>query len=183
VSTLFTVRRATLTDLEAIVSLIEEFVRGHPAEHHRRPMAVLREAYFGQSPISRVVLAERRGEPIGFGGWRKVFDMFWATYGGEADGLYVKPRQRGLGIAPAIIAAMCADIRSEGGCFLRATYTHKVGRLYERVAVGTAQRECYLSATAFHVVADLAGSPPRRLLRGLPDKRMNYVTRRDAEVG
>jgi hypothetical protein len=183
VSALFTVRRATSTDLEAIVSLIEEFVRGHPAEHHRRPMAVLREAYFGQSPIARVFMAERRGEPVGFDGWRKVFDMFWAMYGGEADGLDVKSRQGGLGVTPAIIAAMCADIRSEGGCFLRATYTDKVGRLYERVAVGTAQRECHLSATAFHVVADLAGSPPRRLLRGLPDKRTNYVAPRDADAG
>jgi GNAT superfamily N-acetyltransferase len=146
-------------------------------------MGVMQEAYFGPCPISRVFIAERRGEPIGFGGWHKVFDMFWAMYGGEADGLYVRPRQRGRGVAPAIIAAICADIRSEGGCFLRGTYTAKVGRLYERVAVGTVQHECHLSATAFHVVADLAGSPPRRLLRGLPEKRLNAVAPRDVDGG
>jgi GNAT superfamily N-acetyltransferase len=178
-----TVRRATLTDLEALVALIEAFARGHPAEHYPRSMVVIQEAYFGPRAIARVFLAERRGEPVGFGGWHKVFDPFWALYGGEADGLYVKPRQRGLGIAPAIIAAVCADIRSEGGRFLRGTYTDTVGRLYGRVAVGSVQRECHLSAMAFHVMADLAGSPPRRLLRGLPEKGLNAVAPPDIDAG
>jgi hypothetical protein len=31
--------------------------------------------------------------------------------------------------------------------------------------------------------ADLAGSPPRRLLRGLPEKRMNDVAAYDADAG
>jgi GNAT superfamily N-acetyltransferase len=183
VSALFTVRRAIPADLDALVALIDEFARGHPAEHYLRSMAVMQEAYFGPCPISRVFMAERRGEPVGFGGWHKVFDLFWAMYGGEVDGLYVKPRQRGLGVAPAIIAVICADIRSEGGCFLRGTYTDKVRRLHERVAVGSVQRECHVSATAFHIVADLAGSSPRRLLRGLPDQRMNNVAPHDADAG
>ena len=146
-------------------------------------MTVIQEAYFGPRPIARVFMAERRGEPVGFGAWHKVFDPFWAMYGGEADGLYVKPHQRGLGIAPAIIAAICADIRSEGGHFLRGTYTDAVGRLYERVAVGSMQRECHMSATAFHIVADLAASPPRRLLRCLPEKGLNAVAPPDAVAG
>ena len=58
---------------------------------------------------------ERRSESVGFGSWHRDFDPFWAMYGGDADGLYVKPRQRGLGIAPAIIAAlMCAQGKSSG---------------------------------------------------------------------
>jgi GNAT superfamily N-acetyltransferase len=183
VSAMFTVRRATPTDVEALVALIEEFARGHPAEHYPRSMAVMQAAYFGPRAIARVLMAERRGEPVGFGGWHKVFDLFWAMYGGEADGLYVKPRQRGLGIAPTIIAAICADIRSEGGRFLRGTYTDKVGRLYERVAVGSLQRECHVSAMAFHSVADLAGRLPRRLLRGLPKKWLNSVAPPDADAG
>ncbi len=77
-SALFTVRRATLADLDALVVLIDEFARGHPAEHHPRSMAVMQEAYFGPCPIARVFKAERRGEPVGFGGWHKVFDLCWA---------------------------------------------------------------------------------------------------------
>ena len=91
-SALFTVRRATPADLQALMVLIEEFARGHPAEHAPRSMAVMQEAYFGPCPVARVLMAERRVEPVGFGGWHKVFDLFWAMYGGEADGLYVKPR-------------------------------------------------------------------------------------------
>jgi GNAT superfamily N-acetyltransferase len=183
VSALFTVRRATLDDLESLVSLIEDFARGHPAEHYPRSIPMVGQAYFRPCSISRVFLAERRGEPVGFGAWPKVFDIFWAMYGGEMDGLYVQPRQRGLGVAPTIIAAICADIRSEGGCILRGTYTSNVGRLYERVAVASVQLECHVSATAFHRVADLADSPPRRLLRGLPEKRINNVAAYDADAG
>src|SRR5262245_46479216 len=94
----FTVRRAASEDLEAIASLIDEFVKGHPAEGHSRPIAVLREAYFGESPLSRLFIAERSTEPIGFGGWKRTFDMFWAMHGGEADGLFVKPAYRGRGV-------------------------------------------------------------------------------------
>jgi GNAT superfamily N-acetyltransferase len=183
VSALFTVRRAIPADLDALAALIDEFARGHPAEHYPRSMAVMEEAYFGPHPISHMLVAERRGEPVGFGGWHEVFDRFWAMYGSELNGLYVKPCYRGREVAPAIIAAICADIRREGGCFLRGTYADKVGRLYERVAVGSAQHEGHVSASAFHIVADLAGHPPRRLLRGLPDKRLNSAAPRDAAAG
>jgi GNAT superfamily N-acetyltransferase len=182
VSALFTVRRAIPADLDALMALIDEFARGHPAEHYPRSMAVMQVAYFGPRPISHVLMAERRGEPVGFGGWHTVFDPFCVMYGGEADGLYVKPCYRGRGVAPMIIAAICAEIRREGGGFLRGTYTDHVGRLYERVAVGRGQRECHVSATAFHIVADLAGSPPRRLLRGLPEKRLNAVPPPDPDA-
>ena len=37
-------------------------------------------------------------------------------------------------------------------------YTEGIARLYGRVAVGDAQRECHLSATAFQIVAKLFGA-------------------------
>jgi ribosomal protein S18 acetylase RimI-like enzyme len=169
------VRRASVADVEVIQTLIDEYATGHPAERHPRPRPVIEAAYFGTSSASFILIATKRGEPVGFGAWRKVFDMFWAKPGGEMDGLYVRPVHRGRGIAISIVAAICADIRSEGGTFLRATYTEDVARLYERVAIGNDQRECHLSASAFQAVADLAGCGARELVRRLPTKRLNYV--------
>jgi GNAT superfamily N-acetyltransferase len=159
------VRRPTPADVEMIHGLINEYATGHPAERHPRPLAAIEAAYFGTCPASYILIAEKRKEPVGFAGWRRVFDMLWAKYGGEMDGLYVKPAHRGRGIAVCIVATVCADIRRQGGVFLRATYTDtdNVGKLYERVAIGNAQRECHLSATAFQTVADLAGCGAREL--------------------
>jgi GNAT superfamily N-acetyltransferase len=171
------IRRATSVDVDVVQALINEYAIGHPAERHPRPLSAIHAAYFGKRPASYILIAENRGTPVGFGAWRRIFDMFWAMCGGEMDGLYVSPSQRGRGIAASIIAAVCADIRREGGTFLRATYTENVGRLYERVAIGLTQRECHLSASAFQAVADLEGCGPREIIRCLPSKALNYETR------
>ena len=169
------VRRATVDELAAFCALVDEYARGHPAEHHSRPMQAIRDAYFGASPEASVLIAERHAELVGFGMWRRVFDVLWAVYGGEMDGLFVRPAHRGRGIGATLVAAVCDDIRREGGLFLRASYTQDVARLYERVAIGNARRECHLSAGAFQAVADLSHCGPREMLRRLPPKRMNFV--------
>jgi GNAT superfamily N-acetyltransferase len=170
---LVTVRRATAADVDAFHALIDDYARGHPAEHHPRPVEAVRDAYFGVSPDIFVVIAEQCDEPVGFGTWRRVFDPLWAAYGGEMDALFVKPAHRSRGIAASIVAAICDDIRREGGVFLRASYTQEVARLYERVAIGRPRRECHLSAGAFQAVADLARCGPREMLRRLPSKQLN----------
>lgn len=172
-SSLPTIRLATRDDLQTILALIDGYSQGHPAEHYERPPSAIKEAYFGNSSLSRMLIAEKDDGPVGFGAWRRVFDLYWALEGGEIEGLYVTQPYRGSGIAAQIIAAVCADIRNEGGCFLRGTYTDEVAHLYERVAVGHSQRECHLSAAAFQTVANLAGSGPRELVRALPAMQSN----------
>jgi GNAT superfamily N-acetyltransferase len=169
-----TTRAATASDVHLVWSLINDYAQGHPAENHRRPVAAIREAYFGPTPRSRILLAERDQEPVGFAAWRRVFEIYWALDGGEMDALYVKPPARGHGLAVVLLAAVCADIREQGGQFLRGTYTENVARLYERVAVAHRQFECNLSAAAFQSVAGLAGCGPRDILRGLPSRDLNF---------
>lgn len=174
-SSMVTVRRASEPDLPALMSLFEEFVRGHKAERHGRPIEVYRQEYFGPAASTRIFLAELRGQSVGMGLWRKVFDFFWGWYGGEIEGLYVRPSVRGLGVAPAILAAMCADMRGQGARFAHSTYDDHLAAFYERVAVGSAQRSCFVSAKAFQVLADLAGAPPRVIARSLPARELNFV--------
>lgn len=86
---------------------------------------------------------------------------------------------RGLGVAAALVAALCAHGRREGAEFLRAgAYTDDVARLYERCAIGGPSWECHVSAEAFHVLADLGGKPVREIVRGLPAKELGKVPAR-----
>jgi len=150
-------------------------VRGHKAERHERPIEVYRHEYFGPAASTRIFLAELRGQSVGIGVWRKIFDFFWGWYGGEVEGLYVRPSVRGLGVAPAILATICADIRAQGARFAHSTYDEHLAPFYERVAIGSAGRSCFVSAKAFQALADLAGAHPRVIARSLPARELNFV--------
>jgi N-acetylglutamate synthase-like GNAT family acetyltransferase len=171
------VRRATTNDVDVLAALIDGFAKGHPAENHPRSIEKLRDAFFGNEPLAHVLLAEKNGHAIGFAAWRKTYDVFWSMSGGEGIGLYLSPAHRGSGAALCLIAAMCAEIRKAGGRFLQTSYAPELSSLYERVGVGTSERACHVSALAFEKLADAAGTPARRIIRGLPDKASNYVQR------
>jgi len=170
------VRHATAEDIPVLAALIDGFAKGHPAEGHVRSTEVLRDALFGGQPMAHVLLAEKHAAVVGFGAWRKTYDLFWSMYGGDGLGLYVIPMQRGLGIGLCLAAAICADIRRHGGQFLQASYDTALTPLYERVAVGRSERACHVSAAAFERLAAAAGSSAREIIRALPEKGLNYVS-------
>jgi hypothetical protein len=169
------VRRATADDVPVLAALIDGFAKGHPAEGHVRSVEMLRDALFGRQPIAHVLLAERNATAIGFGAWRKAYDLFWSIYGGDGLGLYVIPAQRGFGVGLCIVAAICAEIREHGGQFLQASYSSELSPLYERVAVGRPERACHVSALAFERLAAVAGRSARDIIRALPEKNLNYA--------
>lgn len=59
------VRRAREDDLDDVEAMVNDFVKGHPAEHHPRSRSALREAYFGVAPVANLVVAVRDGRVIG----------------------------------------------------------------------------------------------------------------------
>jgi hypothetical protein len=115
---------------------------------------------------------------IGMGQWSLIYDLFWSMYGGNVEWLYVRPGYRGSGIVAAIVAAISAQVRDAGGEFLHGGGSREAESLYERVAIGWKAHECYVSAEAFQALADLAGLPPRDIIRRLPDPGLNKVTAR-----
>lgn len=171
-----TVRSALEADLPAIEEMINDFVRGHPAEKHRRLRTALREAYFGNSPVAHLLVATYAEHVVGMGQWTLIYDMFWGMNGAHAEWLYVRPAYRGRGVVAAIIAEICAQVHRAGGEFLRAGADDaKVAALYERVAMGWPARQCYVSAEAFRALGELAGLPPRSIVRRLPAPELNKV--------
>jgi GNAT superfamily N-acetyltransferase len=158
--------------------MIEDFVRGHPAEPVPRSRDGLRAAYFGEVPVARLFVAERRGEVVGMGQWAPFYDLFWGKRGGKAEWLYVRPAVRGTGAAAAILAALCADIRRAGGEYVTGGYEPRLAPLYERIAIGWPMRECAIAAEAFQVLADLAGRAPREIVRHRPAVELNRIPAR-----
>jgi GNAT superfamily N-acetyltransferase len=173
-----TVRSARQADLDDLEEMIDDFVKGHPAQDHRRSRSKLREAYFGAAPTARLLVATHDERVIGMAQWALIYDMFWSMYGGNAEWLYVRPEHRRRGVVAAIVAEICRRVRDAGGEFLHGGGSRDAERLYERVAMGWSAHECYVSAEAFQSLADLAGLTPRDIIRRLPDPGLNKVTAR-----
>lgn len=169
------VRAAREADLDGIAEMIDDFVIGHPAQTHPRSRDKLREAYFGESPVANLVIAARDDLPIGMAQWTRIYEMFWSTYGGSVEWLYVRPAFRRSGIVTAIVAEVCAQVRAAGGDFLYGGGGDEVEPLYERVAIGGPTNQCHLSAAAFQAFADLAGLPPKTIVRRIPAVELNRV--------
>jgi GNAT superfamily N-acetyltransferase len=169
-----TVRSATEADLNEIADMVQGFVVGHPAEFHPRPVTRLREAYFGAAPVAHLLVARKGPHIVGMGQWTRMYDMFWAMFGGDVEWLYVRPEARGLGIPAAIIAEICRQVRLEGGELLRGGADgDAIAALYERVAIGWRVSTGALSGEAFQICADLAGLSPREIVTSLPAPELN----------
>jgi GNAT superfamily N-acetyltransferase len=169
------VRSACESDLAEFEEMIRDFAKGHPAEAHPRSPDKLREAYFGSSPVARLVVATRDGRVIGMAQWTRIYEMFWGVYGASVEWLYVRPQFRGSGIVAAIVAEICAQVRLAGGEFLYGGGGDDVEPLYERVAIGGPTNQCHLSAEAFQAFADLAGLPPKIIVQRRPSVELNRV--------
>jgi GNAT superfamily N-acetyltransferase len=170
-----TIRCAVEADLDVLLELIDLFTVDHPSAHHPRPREVIGAAFFGPDAVLRAVVAEERGRVIGYAGWRRGFDFFWAMWGADAEGLFVRREARGRGVAAALVARVCAEVRAGGGVFLRGTYHDVLAPLYERSASSWPVREAYLSASAFARMADLARKPIREIVKGLPAPELNRI--------
>jgi GNAT superfamily N-acetyltransferase len=166
------IRHATADDAVEIGRMVADFVKGHPAENHPRSSKTLRDAFFGEHPVARLLVAERAGEIIGMMQWRRIYDMFWGMFGAEAAWLYVKPQYRGSGIVAALVARVCSEASVAGATFLQGGGGDGPSSLYERVAIGHSDRACHLSGKAFQVIAGLDGLPVREIVRRLPPKEM-----------
>lgn len=169
------IRQATPNDIPEIERMVSDFVKGHPAENHPRSQQALREAYFGVNPVAQLLVAERDGSIVGMIQWRRIHDMFWGMFGAEAEWLYVKPQHRGSGIVVSLVARVCAQASQAGATFLHGSGGEGPEALYERIAIGNADRHCHLSGRAFQVFARLDGLPVRDIVRGLPDRSLGLV--------
>ncbi len=174
-----TIRLAEKRDIRDIVDMMTEFRKGHPSEKQPRGKRSIEDAYFGDKPAGELIVAERSGSVMGMVQWSREYDMFWETYYGIPDWLFVRSEARGLGLWVALMAFVCDRVRQAGGTFLSGHGNEVTSHLYARFAsAGKAATPFYLSAEAFQQFADLAGSAPRDIVRKLPSLDLNRVAAR-----
>ena len=102
------IRPAHPGDGDILASLLSAYLTEQfPGHTGSSPAALEREVLSGASGL-RVLLADVHGHPAGFIAWHRVYDMHWAKRGAQVADLYVAPARRGLGVALALVAAVCA---------------------------------------------------------------------------
>lgn len=110
-----TLRRATPADTVLILSFIREL-----AEYEKladRVVATeqgLREQLFGATPRAEVVIAQLRGEPVGFALYFHNFSTFTGRAGLYLEDLFVRPAARGTGVGKVLMAYLAHVARARG---------------------------------------------------------------------
>ena len=172
------IRPAAPPDAPALAAMLTAYLAEQFPGHTGTSVEHLEHDVLSDASAQRVLLAEEDGRAIGFIGWHRVYDLHWGKSGAQVADLYVVPARRGLGVALALVAAVCADARAQGGRYLTgAAYDRAspIGHFYERIAVAFDSAECHCAGAAFRRLADLHGQPPRTIARGLPPKEWNYI--------
>ena len=171
------IRSARVGDGEALVTLLSAYLAEQFPGHVGSSVAALERDVLSGASGTHLLLAEVRGQPVGFIAWHRTYDLHWGKSGAQVADLYVVPAHRGLGRALGLVAAVCAMIQRQGGTYLQGMAFDRasaVGRFYERIAVAFDSAECHCSGRAFRRLAELHGQPPRTMVRGLPPKAWNY---------
>jgi GNAT superfamily N-acetyltransferase len=111
---------------------------------------------------------------IGFAAWRTTYDLHHCLPGIEVIDMYVRPPQRGRGVAACLLARVAAQATQLGATFMTGggVETGSARRLYARATMA-AGGQPYLSGRAFRALAELAGAPPRQLSGQLPPREWN----------
>ncbi|MDQ3520398.1 MAG: GNAT family N-acetyltransferase [Gemmatimonadota bacterium] len=171
------IRPANPADAVTLAELLSAYLAEQFPGHTGTSAARLELDVLSGSSGQRVLLAERATHVIGFVGWHRVYDMHWGKTGAQIADMYVVPARRGLGVAAALVAAVCADAQREGASYLTGGAYDRdspIGRFYERIAVALDSAECHCSGRAFRRMAELQGQSPKAIARNLPPREWNY---------
>jgi ribosomal protein S18 acetylase RimI-like enzyme len=169
------VRAATTADVDAIASMLREYMKetfGTP--WYGSPEALVRD---GLGSALRFVIAEAAGEEVvAFVAWQSTYDLHHCVSGAEVMDLYVAPRLRGRAVALLLLVEVAAQAEQLGGKFIKGQAITKPGvrELYDRVAMSFPGADCIVGGRAFRALAELAGRPPRFVVKNMPDRAWNH---------
>jgi len=111
-----TLRFASAEDTPVILAMIRELADYERMSHEVvADVTRLRQSLFGERRVAEVLIAEKRGEPLGFALFFHNFSTFVGRPGIYLEDLYVRPAARGSGIGKALLVRL-ARIAVERGC-------------------------------------------------------------------
>lgn len=110
------IRAARADDVPLLLELFWELAEYEHLEHAVRATdARLREALFGERPVAAALIAERGSQVAGYALFFPTFSSFLTAPGVWLEDLFVRPAHRGAGVGRALLAAVAARTRADGG--------------------------------------------------------------------
>jgi len=110
------IRPARAADVPALLSLFGELAAYERLEHEMQASEQkLSEALFGSRPAATALIAERDSETLGYALYFPTFSSFLTTTGVWLEDLFVRPAHRGTGVGSALLSAVAAQVREQGG--------------------------------------------------------------------
>jgi GNAT superfamily N-acetyltransferase len=108
-------RPARSSDVSQILRFIRELADFERLSHEVvATEKTLQATLFGENPVAEVILAEDKGEAVGFALFFRTYSTFLARPGLYLEDLYIEPAARGRGIGTALLAYL-ARIALERG--------------------------------------------------------------------
>ena len=112
----FTIRPAVASDAETILRFIVELAIYEKAEHEvLATVETVTQSLFGPTSVTRGLICESQGQPVGFAVWFHSYSTWQAKNGLYLEDLYITPDFRGAGAGKALLKAL-ARIAVESGC-------------------------------------------------------------------
>ena len=111
-----TIREAAASDAATILRFVRELADYEKAIHEvEATEETVRASIFGEGSVTRALIAERDGAPIGMAVWFLSYSTWQAKNGLYLEDLYVTPAARGTGAGKALLRRL-AQIALESGC-------------------------------------------------------------------
>ncbi|RWX78210.1 GNAT family N-acetyltransferase [Neorhizobium lilium] len=110
------IREALAQDAPTLLHFIRELAIYERAEHEvAATVEAIEESIFGSGAVTRALICELDGEPIGMAIWFFNYSTWQAKNGLYLEDLYVTPKARGAGAGKAMLKRL-AQIAIENGC-------------------------------------------------------------------
>ncbi|MCC2610151.1 GNAT family N-acetyltransferase [Neorhizobium petrolearium] len=110
------IREAVREDTATLLGFIRELAIYEKAEHEvAATVETIRESIFGRDSVTRALICEQDGEPVGMAIWFFSYSTWQARNGLYLEDLYVTPKARGLGAGKAMLKRLAA-IALENDC-------------------------------------------------------------------
>jgi len=110
------VRDATAEDVPLLLALFGELAEYERLTHELHATEeLIAKALFAERPAATALIAERDGQVAGYALFFPTFSSFLATAGVWLEDLFVRPVHRRAGVGRALLAAVAAHVRDNGG--------------------------------------------------------------------